>query len=186
MPITIPDRIAPQSSLGSTHEDIYGTGGYVAIATGLSGSPNSTQISQAINAAIPVARRKVGMLVFDSSLSRNYRCSATDPGTWIHVFANDGTIDLTGYVQRSELPSSGSPPVLDIASDTELAEFGLTALRVYPNGTSNLTVGTENDALGTSILRVVATAANVGSSSPATLQIMLNTAAIGGVPNDAN
>ena len=186
MPINIPDKIAPQSSLGSTHEDIYGTGGYVAIATGLSGSPNSTQISQAINQIITTPRRKVGMLVFDASLQKNFRCTATQSGTWVEVFANDGAVDLSGYVQRTELPSTGNPPVLDIASDTELAEFGLTALRVYANGTTNLSVGTENDSLGTSVLRVVATAANVGSGNPATLQILLNTAAIGGVPTDSN
>lgn len=184
MSITVAAQLVPQSSLGATHEDVYGVGGYVALATGLTGSPTLLLIQQAINNQVVLARRKVGMLVFDATTSRYFRCTAPESGTWVESFANNGSIDLSGYVQRTELPTTGTPPVLDIASDTELAQFGLTALRVASDGTSNLTLGTTSNTATSDVWIRTAVPANVGTNTPAQLIFLLNTAAIGGTPGD--
>lgn len=86
MAIQLNEKITTANTLVGTHEDVNGIGGYHVIETGYSGVAPSLRINQ----IVPVARRKVGMLVWDVSTNRHYRCTATgtigltpDVGGWV-------------------------------------------------------------------------------------------------------
>lgn len=189
MPIQIAETIETPLSSVATHEDLFGKGGYrvVSITTvggaawdsnNASWGTTDANVQEALNALVPTSRRKVGMLCFDATSSRYFRQSGS--ATWVETFANDGSIDLANYVQRSELPQDANGAI-DIASDAELAEALLSSVRVYADQTTNLVVttaeilGNTTDALVLSI-----TAASPAANQPAALTLTLNTNAIGG------
>ena len=83
---TVAAPIAPGSVADtySTHIDEFGRGGYRSITTGGSGTATNAQIG----AQVTLDRRKVGMLLFDTSTARYYRCTGT---------AGDGTYTLEDF-----------------------------------------------------------------------------------------
>lgn len=169
MSISISSKLVPQSGLGATHEDLNGVGGYVALATGLTGSPTDTQIQGSINQLIPSTRRKVGQLVFDSSTSKYFRCTSPASGTWAEAFAGDGNIDTAGLVTTGELE-----------------QVVLSTLRVDSNLNTNLTIATTYDPSRSEAFISTPIAADANTGTPAQLIVLLNTAAIGGTPSDAS
>lgn len=189
MPIQIIETIETPLSSVATHEDRFGKGGYrvVSITTvggAAWGSNNASwgttdaNVQEALNALVPTSRRKVGMLCFDATSSRYFRQSGS--ATWVETFANDGSIDLANYVQRSELPQAADGSI-DIASDAELAEALLNAVQVEADGTTNLTATTAAVPGNTSDALIVGTAIAVPAvNQKATMTITLNTNAIGG------
>lgn len=84
----IPSGDTPNPSMW-THEDIYGKGGFVAIIT--------TTDLPLINDHITPARRKQGMLVYDVTTEKYYRClsSVTDPNDANWTEENFGGSDIT-------------------------------------------------------------------------------------------
>jgi len=94
MSIKIPTRIEPQNSLGSTHVDTFGVGGFVVVSTGALVVASSAEV----NAVVIQPRRKVGMRVHDTSTQQDYVCTATgtlgaspDDGAWAVLTIAGGT-----------------------------------------------------------------------------------------------
>lgn len=94
MSIKITARIEPQSSLGSTHVDSFGVGGFVVVSTGALGVASSAEV----NAVVIQPRRKVGMRVYDTSTQQDYVCTAVgtlgaspDDGAWSVLTIAGGT-----------------------------------------------------------------------------------------------
>lgn len=89
---TVIAPIAPTATTDSypTHEDAYGKGGFVSIATAGSGTATDAQI----NAKVVADRRKTGMLVYDTSTAKYYRCTNGGSGNWVHenFGAGQGTV----------------------------------------------------------------------------------------------
>lgn len=98
---TISGKITTDNLGSSTHEDIYGVGGYVVVSS--SWDSSQTLSSTRINQIIPIARRKVGMLVWDVDTRKHYRCNVTgtfnttvDSGSWSAVELLDSNSNITG------------------------------------------------------------------------------------------
>lgn len=131
MAILLNEEIRTGNALVYTHEDQFGRGGYVAIATGIT---NAVPTSSAINAQVPTSRAKTGMLVFDSSSGYYFRCTnAASPATWIQVF----TASLSEqYVEFGDLPQTpaGSGNI-DLASQASVDAVASTCVRVKPDNT---------------------------------------------------
>lgn len=95
MSIKISARIEPQSStLGWTHEDSFGRGGFQVVTTGAFLAASSSEL----NAVVPQTRRKEGMRVWDTSTSNEYICVSPgtvgispDNGQWEVLTINGGT-----------------------------------------------------------------------------------------------
>lgn len=90
MSIKIGAGIEPQSAtLGVTHEDRFGRGGFIVVTTGALLEASSGEI----NAQVPQPRRKVGMRIHDVSTAQDYECvsvgtlgASIDDGVWkVHV-----------------------------------------------------------------------------------------------------
>jgi len=94
MAINISSNIFPLSNGPAiwTHEDIYGKGGFVAIIT-------TTDLPQ-INDHITPARRKEGMLVYDVTTNKYWRClsEVTDlnDNNWVEENFGGSSISITG------------------------------------------------------------------------------------------
>lgn len=94
MAIRIQSNIAPSADNINvwTHEDIYGKGGFVAIIT--------TVDLPEINDHITPARRKEGMLVYDVTTSKYWRCLSaitdTDDNNWVEENFGGSSISITG------------------------------------------------------------------------------------------
>jgi hypothetical protein len=91
MAILIGETIKAALSSAPSHEDRFGKGGYVVIASGLL----TTATDSAINSAYPTGYQKAGMLIFDTDTQKEYRC--TTPGSWQVVQAATGDIDGGTY-----------------------------------------------------------------------------------------
>ncbi len=106
---TVIAPIAPTATTDTypTHEDAYGKGGFVSIATGGSGSATDAQI----NARVVADRRKTGMLVYDTSTAKYYRCTNGGSGNWVHenFGAGQGTVQSVGLSMPTGFSVSGSP-----------------------------------------------------------------------------
>lgn len=95
---TVAAPIAPGSVADtySTHIDEYGRGGYRAITSGGTGTATNTQIGNQIT----LDRRKVGMLIYDVSTSKYYRCTGTS-GTGTYTVEDFGS--ASGVVTSVDL-----------------------------------------------------------------------------------
>ena len=106
---TVIAPIAPTAAGDSypTHEDVYGRGGYVSITTGGSGTATDAQI----NGRVVEDRRKTGMLVYDTSTAKYYRCTNGAGGNWVqeNFGAGQGTVQSVGLSMPSGFSVSGSP-----------------------------------------------------------------------------
>jgi len=96
MAIKITSNIIPAGDTPNpnawTHEDIYGKGGFVAIIT--------TVDLPEINDHITPARRKEGMLVYDVTTNKYWRCLSavtdTDDNNWVEENFGGSSISITG------------------------------------------------------------------------------------------
>jgi hypothetical protein len=109
---TVLAPIAPNSANDAyaTHLDEYGRGGFRSITTGGSGTATNAQIG----AQIKPDRRKVGMLVYDVSTAKYYRCSATaGDGTYaVEDFGTSGgSVTSVGLSMPSGFTVNNSPIV---------------------------------------------------------------------------
>lgn len=106
---TVIAPIAPTTTTDTypTHEDAYGKGGFVSVATGGAGTATDAQI----NAKVVSDRRKTGMLVYDVSTSRYYRCTNGAGGNWVHenFGAGQGTVQSVALAMPAGFAVSGSP-----------------------------------------------------------------------------
>lgn len=99
MSIQLNEKIATSNTLVGTHEDVFGIGGYQVITTAYADTAPPFRLNQ----IVPFGRRKVGMLVWDTSTLKHYRCTAigalslgTDSGNWEAVELLDATTTITG------------------------------------------------------------------------------------------
>ncbi len=91
MAILVGETIKAFLSSSPSHEDRFGKGGYVVIASGLL----TTATDSAINSAYPTGYQKTGMLIYDTDTQQEYRC--TSPGSWQVVQSTTGDIDGGTY-----------------------------------------------------------------------------------------
>jgi len=195
--ISIGQTITTPLSNVATHEDIFGKGGYRVITiTSVDGAAwdannahwgtTDAQVQEAINLLVPTSRRKVGMLCHDSTSGRYFRQSGS--ATWTETFNNDGSIDLANYVQKSDLPLDANGDI-DIASEATLQEALLSSVRVTPgapgqSATVNLSAFEGAPNPGGPLLTITGVAADPSTSTPAQVNILVNTAT-GGDATDA-
>lgn len=106
MAINISSNIFPLNNGPAifTHEDIYGKGGFVAIAT--------TTQDPDINDHITQARRKEGMLVYDVTTDKYYRClselASPNDGNWTEENFGGSSITIGEGTGISVVETSGS------------------------------------------------------------------------------
>lgn len=107
---TVGAPIAPTgpADVYATHFDEFGSGGYRSITTG---TVNSTATDAEINAQIPGARRKVGMLVFDTTTGTYHRCTNADSGVYsVEDFgANAGSVTSVDLSMPAGFDVDGGP-----------------------------------------------------------------------------
>jgi hypothetical protein len=90
-----------------THFDEFGHGGYVAVT---SNAASSVATNGELNAVVYQARRKVGMLVFDTSTEKYYRCTSVSGG-WTEENFGGGTISSVQVFAEDGLSVSPATPV---------------------------------------------------------------------------
>jgi len=124
MAIRISSEIVPlvDGADHSTHVDIYGQGGFMAINTAQLASENpSHDKNQLIGELVTFPRRKVGMLVFDVADQKYYRCTnvgtSSTPGTWLFEdftyiaegrYVNETGDIMTGTLTGTDISLTGS------------------------------------------------------------------------------
>lgn len=144
MALELTQQISTSNIATGTHEDVYGVGGYRSVTTGV--APATTATSANINAQVLWSRRKVGMLVFDVSSQKYYRCTSRgtpqdgSDGAWSEAFTG-GFPGAENYVQRSELPLVPGGTEIDVASQTSVDAVLATAARVLPDNSVQVLVG---------------------------------------------
>lgn len=103
--------IAPndQSDTYPTHLDEFGRGGFRSVETGAAGAiATNTEIGLTISES----RRKVGMLLFDTTTARYYRCTATGgTGTYVEedFGSANGSVTSVGLSMPSGFSVANSP-----------------------------------------------------------------------------
>jgi len=138
MAIRISSEIVPlvDGADHSTHVDIFGQGGFMAIdTTDLPNVPEYTK-SDYIGQLVTFPRRKVGMLVFDVKDQKYYRCtdvgSSSTPGDW---FFEDFTYIAEGrYVNETGDIMTGTLTGTDISLTGGISVSGNSQLtRAFRN-----------------------------------------------------
>lgn len=143
----ISGMITTNNAATATHDEVFGKGGFRSVTTGLTGgTPNDSQM----NAQVPRARRKQGMLVYDISTARYMRCTNAGPedpnqpdaGTWTEAFTG-GFPGAENYVEFTDLPQAPGSGNIDLASQASVDAVLSTCVRVKPDNTiQGLVAGT--------------------------------------------
>ena len=163
MAIKISSEIVPlvDGADHSTHVDIYGQGGFMAIDTKDFETQNpSYNKNQLIGGLVTFPRRKVGMLVFDVGDQKYYRCtnvgSSSTPGTWLFEdftyiaegrYVNETGDIMTGTLTGTDISLTGS---ISVSGDSQLTRAFRNSGATYDSGefiTNNAVVAGNNIAI---------------------------------------
>lgn len=147
---TVGAPIAPTSAGDTypTHYDDFASGGFRSITTGTS---NSTATANEINAIISEPRRKVGMLVFDTTTNTYHRCTSVDPGSYtVEDFgSNAGVVTSVDLSMPTGFTVTGNPIDVNNPSGTLSVNSTLTGIiRGTGSGFAQATAGTHYSAPG--------------------------------------
>lgn len=69
------------AGLNATHEDVFGKGGFIALTGAAESLTDDSAITAFLNTNVIAERRKVGSLVYISSIEKYYTCTDTN-GVW--------------------------------------------------------------------------------------------------------
>lgn len=163
MAIRISSEIVPlvDGADHSTHVDIYGQGGFMAIDTKDFATQNpSYNKNQLIGGLVTFPRRKVGMLVFDVGDQKYYRCtnvgSSSTPGNWLFEdftyiaegrYVNETGDIMTGTLTGTDISLTGG---ISVSGDSQLTRAFRNSGATYDSGefiTNNAVVAGNNIAI---------------------------------------
>lgn len=112
------ELIDPTNENLYSHEDIYGKGGFVAVIT-TTDLPN-------INDHVLPARRKEGMLVYDVTTNKYWRCLSaitdTDDNNWVEENFGGSSISITGGLGIDVTPDGSNYTIALNASLENLSD----------------------------------------------------------------